>query len=143
MPPQTQARAQLCPGRAAASAHVGVDGCAGSRCAQLVALGRHLKLATMCIMSNYVDAMDGSPCGMAVRSDKRNALTKLTAPVAGTVQQLAIHTAGGVVTPAQVLLVLVPDDSSVTELTPGMNLSAEINIVSPIKKHLDESLKER
>lgn len=80
---------------------------------------------------------------MAVRSDKRNALTKLTAPVAGTVQQLAIHTAGGVVTPAQVLLVLVPDDSSVTELTPGMNLSAEINIVSPIKKHLDESLKER
>ena len=48
------------------------------------------------------------------KADKRNALTKLTAPVAGTVQQLAVHTAGGVVTPAQVLLVLVPDDADVT-----------------------------
>jgi hemolysin D len=35
----------------------------------------------------------------------------LTAPIAGTVQQLAIHTIGGVVTPAQVLLALVPSDS--------------------------------
>lgn len=48
------------------------------------------------------------------KADKRNALTRLTAPVAGTVQQLAVHTSGGVVTPAQVLLVLVPDDSAVT-----------------------------
>jgi hemolysin D len=48
------------------------------------------------------------------KADKRNALTRLTASVAGTVQQLAIHTAGGVVTPAQVLLVLVPDDAEVT-----------------------------
>jgi len=48
------------------------------------------------------------------KADKRNELTRLTAPVAGTVQQLAVHTSGGVVTPAQVLLVLVPDDSEVT-----------------------------
>jgi hemolysin D len=48
------------------------------------------------------------------KADKRNALTQLTAPVAGTVQQLAVHTSGGVVTPAQVLLVLVPDDADVT-----------------------------
>ncbi|MCV2363451.1 HlyD family efflux transporter periplasmic adaptor subunit [Paucibacter sp. DJ1R-11] len=34
--------------------------------------------------------------------------------MAGTVQQLAVHTPGGVVTPAQVLLVLVPDDAEVT-----------------------------
>ena len=33
------------------------------------------------------------------------------APVDGMVQQLAIHTVGGVVTPAQALLVLVPSDS--------------------------------
>jgi membrane fusion protein, hemolysin D len=32
----------------------------------------------------------------------------LTAPIAGTVQQLAIHTVGGVVTPAQMLLAVVP-----------------------------------
>jgi hemolysin D len=34
--------------------------------------------------------------------------------VAGTVQQLAVHTAGGVVTPAQVLLVVIPDRAQVT-----------------------------
>jgi hemolysin D len=34
----------------------------------------------------------------------------LTAPLDGTVQQLAIHTVGGVVTPAQALLVVVPED---------------------------------
>jgi len=50
----------------------------------------------------------------STKAGKRNALTQLTAPVAGTVQQLAVHTAGGVVTPAQVLLVLVPDDAQVT-----------------------------
>jgi len=38
-------------------------------------------------------------------------LQTLTAPVDGTVQQLAIHTEGGVVTPAQVLMSLVPNDS--------------------------------
>ena len=50
----------------------------------------------------------------SLKADKRNALTQLTAPVAGTVQQLAVHTSGGVVTPAQVLLVLVPDESEIT-----------------------------
>lgn len=50
----------------------------------------------------------------AVKAKQRSALTELRAPVAGTVQQLAIHTAGGVVTPAQVLLVVVPDDAAVT-----------------------------
>jgi len=35
----------------------------------------------------------------------------LRAPVDGTVQQLAVHSIGGVVTPAQVLMVVVPADS--------------------------------
>ena len=48
------------------------------------------------------------------KANKRNQLTRLTAPVDGTVQQLAVHTAGGVVTEAQVLLVLVPDEAEVT-----------------------------
>ncbi|MBF0602861.1 MAG: HlyD family type I secretion periplasmic adaptor subunit [Nitrospirae bacterium] len=39
---------------------------------------------------------------------KRQARQHLTAPVAGLVQQLAVHTLGGVVTPAQNLLVIVP-----------------------------------
>ena len=50
----------------------------------------------------------------AAKTTQRTQLTKLTAPVAGTVQQLVVHTTGGVVTPAQVLLVLVPDDAEVT-----------------------------
>ncbi len=39
------------------------------------------------------------------------ALTTLRAPIAGTVQQLAVHTLGGIVTPAQALLTIVPDDA--------------------------------
>lgn len=43
----------------------------------------------------------------------QKSLASLRAPVAGTVQQLAIHTAGGVVTPAQPLMVIVPAEQSV------------------------------
>ena len=45
---------------------------------------------------------------------QREKLTTLTAPVAGVVQQLAAHSVGGVVTEAQVLMVIVPDGASVT-----------------------------
>jgi hemolysin D len=48
------------------------------------------------------------------KTDQRRRLTQLTAPVDGVVQQLAVHTAGGVVTPAQALLVIVPQDVQVT-----------------------------
>lgn len=48
------------------------------------------------------------------KTEQRQALTRLTAPVAGTVQQLALHTVGGVATEAQVLMVIVPDDGAVT-----------------------------
>lgn len=44
----------------------------------------------------------------AAKAEQRHALTRLTAPVAGTVQQLAVHTEGGVVSPAQPLMVIVP-----------------------------------
>ncbi len=47
----------------------------------------------------------------AVKATQRRELQTLTAPVDGTVQQLAIHTLGGVVTPAQALLVVVPAES--------------------------------
>jgi hemolysin D len=43
-----------------------------------------------------------------VKARHRESLQLLTAPVDGTVQQLAVHTIGGVVTPAQNLLVVVP-----------------------------------
>ena len=47
------------------------------------------------------------------KADQRQRLTQLTAPVAGTVQQVAVHTEGGVVTPAQVLMIVVPKDAHV------------------------------
>ncbi len=46
-----------------------------------------------------------------VKAEQRTKLQVLTAPVDGVVQQLAVHTIGGVVTPAQALLVLVPAES--------------------------------
>lgn len=48
------------------------------------------------------------------KATHREKLTTLVAPVAGTVQQLAIHTEGGVVTEAQPLMVIVPDSGSVS-----------------------------
>ena len=48
------------------------------------------------------------------KADQRSRLTQLTAPTSGTVQQVAVHTEGGVVTPAQVLMVIVPKDAQVT-----------------------------
>ncbi len=46
------------------------------------------------------------------KSDTSGKLMTLTAPVDGTVQQLAIRTVGGVVTPAQALMVIVPRDDA-------------------------------
>ena len=46
-----------------------------------------------------------------IRAEQRTNLQLLTAPVDGVVQQLAIHTVGGVVTPAEALLAVVPGDS--------------------------------
>lgn len=47
------------------------------------------------------------------KATQRERLATLTAPVTGTVQQLAMHTEGGVVTEAQALLVVVPDSAQV------------------------------
>ncbi len=47
------------------------------------------------------------------KAEQRDQLMSLTAPVDGTVQQLAIHTIGGVVTAAQPLMVVVPSDQPV------------------------------
>jgi hemolysin D len=46
-----------------------------------------------------------------IKAEKRAKFQTLTAPVDGVVQQLSIHTIGGVVTPAQALAVVVPFES--------------------------------
>ena len=48
------------------------------------------------------------------KASQREKLTQLTAPVAGTIQQLAVHSVGGVVTAAQPLMIVVPDSARVT-----------------------------
>jgi hemolysin D len=48
------------------------------------------------------------------KAAQRERQTRLTSPVDGTVQQLAIHSVGGVVTSAQALMVVVPDATQVT-----------------------------
>lgn len=45
------------------------------------------------------------------RADVRNNQLELKAPIAGTVQNLSIHTLGGVVQPAEVLMQIVPKDA--------------------------------
>lgn len=47
------------------------------------------------------------------KSERRRELQQLRAPIDGIVQQLAIHTIGGVVQPAQPLLVVVPAEGEV------------------------------
>ena len=49
----------------------------------------------------------------SIKADSRNQSQRLTAPVDGVVQQLAVHTIGGVVTPAQQLMVIVPNEEGV------------------------------
>lgn len=46
-----------------------------------------------------------------VKSVQRTKERSLIAPIDGVVQQLAVHTVGGIVTPAQTLLILVPTNS--------------------------------
>jgi hemolysin D len=48
-----------------------------------------------------------------VKAGQKTDFQKLTSPIDGVVQQLAVHTVGGVVTPAQQLLVVVPQESPV------------------------------
>jgi hemolysin D len=53
------------------------------------------------------------------KATQRQSLQRLTAPVAGTVQQLQLHTIGGVVEPAKPIMVIVPEDA-------GIEIEAEI-----------------
>lgn len=46
-----------------------------------------------------------------IKTQQRLKQQQLIAPIDGQVQQLAVHTLGGVVTPAQVLMLIVPKDS--------------------------------
>lgn len=63
------------------------------------------------------------------RTRQRDQLMQLRAPVDGTVQQLAIHTVGGVVTPAQALLAVVPSEETLE--VEATVLNKDIGFVRP------------
>jgi hemolysin D len=67
-----------------------------------------------------------------VKAERRTKLQHLAAPVDGVVQQLAVHTVGGVVTPAQALAVLVPSDSHLE--IEAMLSNRDIGFVHPGQK---------
>lgn len=46
------------------------------------------------------------------KAEQRQRLQRLVAPVSGVVHQLEVHTLGGVVTPAQALMIIVPETHS-------------------------------
>jgi hemolysin D len=62
------------------------------------------------------------------KADARRGLMQLKAPVAGIVQQLNVHTIGGVVTSAQALMEIVPDDT--LEVEANIN-NKDIGFVNP------------
>ncbi len=66
------------------------------------------------------------------KAEQRERLTQLKAPVSGVVQQLAVHSVGGVVTSAQPLMVIVPDTDEVTALVQVANL--DIGFIQPGQK---------
>jgi hemolysin D len=64
-----------------------------------------------------------------VKADRKMEEQVLRAPVDGTVQQLAVHTLGGVVTPAQQLMMIVPVDSHME--AEAMVSNRDIGFVQP------------
>lgn len=58
-------------------------------------------------IQRQIDAIDQE----LLKAERRDVLRRLTAPVDGKIQQLAIHTIGGVVEAAKPLMVIVPADS--------------------------------
>jgi hemolysin D len=81
---------------------------ARSQRAELSAETRRIHLDSVNEGQQKIAALDQE----LLKADARNRLTTLTSPVDGTVQQLAIHTVGGVVTPAQALMIVVPHDAN-------------------------------
>ena len=66
---------------------------------------------------------------VVAKARQRDALMQLRAPVDGTVQQLAVHTVGGVVTPAQALMAVVPSEESLE--VEATVLNKDIGFVRP------------
>ncbi|MDO8940150.1 MAG: HlyD family type I secretion periplasmic adaptor subunit [Methylicorpusculum sp.] len=74
---------------------------------ELAAETRRITLDSMIEGQQKVEILEQE----VLKATQRSKLMKLTSPVDGTVQQLSVHTVGGVVTPAQPLMSVVPSDN--------------------------------
>jgi hemolysin D len=70
--------------------------------------------------------------GDLAKAEERMKLQRLTAPVDGVIQQLSVHTIGGVVTPAQQLAVVVPIDGALE--VEAMVSNRDVGFVHPGQK---------
>jgi hemolysin D len=82
-------------------------------------------------LTQLVDGQDRSRIGReeVTKSARRREYQQLRAPVAGTVQQLAISTVGGVVQPAQPVMVIVPDNAQ--PVVEAQILNKDIGFIKP------------
>jgi hemolysin D len=82
-----------------------------------------------------LDSLNEAEAAVSLRSEElkkaqeKSALTILTAPVDGVVQQLAVHTMGAVVKPADPLLVVVPKSAEL--VVDAMVLNRDAGFVHP------------
>jgi len=49
-----------------------------------------------------------------IKAQQKSTATEMRSPIDGVVEELAVHTVGGVVTPAQRLMIVVPDNQALT-----------------------------
>lgn len=76
-----------------------------------------------------------------VKATQKSTQTEIRAPIDGVVEELAVHTVGGVVTPAERLMIVVPDNQNLTVeaqlanrdvgfVHPGQDVSVKIETYS-------------
>lgn len=82
-------------------------------------------------VTELVEGQDRSRIGReeVTKSARRREYQALRAPVAGTVQQLVLTTVGGVVQPAQALMVIVPDNAQ--PVVEAQILNKDIGFIRP------------
>jgi hemolysin D len=76
-----------------------------------------------------------------VKAQQKSTQTEIRSPIDGVVEELAVHTVGGVVTPAERLMIVVPDNQNLTVeaqlanrdvgfVHPGQDVSVKIETYS-------------
>lgn len=88
-----------------------------SEAAAAAARAQRTKMEAEFLRSLHVELADAEKRAAAasqelVKAEQRRELMTLLAPVDGTVQQLVVNTIGGVVTPAQALMAVVPTENA-------------------------------